>query len=88
MILMITFLLDCVVRHESENKMGSYNLAVIFGPCFFRSRQLELADLLNSGKFSRVIYLLLGGFETVFTSEEIVESRKILQELKKSSFLV
>ena len=45
--------------------MSSYNLAVVFGPCLFRPKTYSVEDLLNSGKFSKIILLLLEHFETI-----------------------
>lgn len=33
---MIAFLKKGIVFYYEKNKMNSYNLAVVFGPCFFR----------------------------------------------------
>lgn len=56
---LIGFLKKGIVRFKEINKMSSYNLAVVFGPCLFRPQTYSVEDLLNSGKFSKIILLLL-----------------------------
>ena len=53
------FLIKGIITYQQENKMSAYNLAVVFGPCFFRPKQYSLQDLMSSGKFSFMIKLLL-----------------------------
>lgn len=47
--------------------MNAYNLAVIFGPCFFRPQEYDLKDLIYSGKFAKILHTL---FER---QEELIE---------------
>ncbi len=54
-VLLLVFLSDYVVAQQEYNKMSSYNLAVIFGPCFFRPKEYDLKDLVYSGKFAKVL---------------------------------
>jgi hypothetical protein len=35
--------------------MSGYNLAVVFGPCFFRPKEYDLKDLIYSGKFAKIL---------------------------------
>lgn len=38
----IAFLKKGVIMYQEDNKMSAYNLAVVFGPCFFRPKQYRL----------------------------------------------
>ena len=58
--------------------MSAYNLAVVFGPCFFRPKQYTLQDLMASGKFSFMIKLLLENIEDVIGEEVFVEMGELL----------
>lgn len=64
----ISFLRKGIIKYQEVNKMSSYNLAVVFGPCFFRPKQYTLQDLMSSGKFSFMIKLILDNYEDA-TSE-------------------
>lgn len=57
-VLMLVFLTDYIVSQQEYNKMSAYNLAVIFGPCFFRPKEYDLKDLVYSGKFAKVLVTL------------------------------
>jgi Rho GTPase-activating protein 1 len=37
--------LNKVITHQDHNLMTTYNMAVVFGPNFFRSEVLKMADL-------------------------------------------
>lgn len=39
--------------------MSAYNIAVVFGPCLFRPLEYKVDDLINSGKFSKIVLLLV-----------------------------
>lgn len=52
---MSVFLNEYVIAQKDYNKMSSYNLAVIFGPCFFRPKEYDLKDLIYSGKFAKIL---------------------------------
>lgn len=66
-VLLLVFLTDYVVSQQEYNKMSSYNLAVIFGPCFFRPKEYDLKDLIYSGKFAKVLVTLFD------RQEELIE---------------
>ena len=46
--------------------MSAYNLAVVFGPCFFRPKNYRLEDLMSSGKYSFIVKLMLENYEDIF----------------------
>lgn len=54
-VLLMVFLTDFVLKQKEVNKMSGYNLSVVFGPCFFRPQEYDLKDLINSGKFAKVL---------------------------------
>lgn len=56
------FMKQGIIKYQEENKMSSYNLAVVFGPCFFRPKQYSLQDLMSSGKFSFMIKMILDNY--------------------------
>lgn len=56
------FLKKGIIIYQENNKMSAYNLAVVFGPCFFRPKQYRLEDLMSSGKFSFMIKLILENY--------------------------
>jgi hypothetical protein len=47
--------------------MSAYNLAVVFGPCFFRPKHYRLEDLMSSGKYSFIVKLMLENYEDIFS---------------------
>ena len=59
---LVGFLKMGIVKNQENNKMSSYNLAVVFGPCLFRPLEYKVEDLLSSGKFSKTILLLIENF--------------------------
>lgn len=59
------FMKQGIIKYQEENKMSSYNLAVVFGPCFFRPKQYSLQDLMSSGKFSFMIKMILDNYQEV-----------------------
>ena len=64
-----------------QNKMSAYNLAVVFGPCFFRPKEYRVDDLINSGRFSKIVLLLIENYDKIFQEkgkevEQTLESNK------------
>lgn len=55
LVLLVVFLTEYIISQEEHNKMSAYNIAVVFGPCFFRPKEYDLKDLLFSGKFSKFL---------------------------------
>jgi len=53
--LLVVFLVDYIIAQQEHNKMSGYNLAVVFGPCFFRPKEYDLRDLIYSGKFAKIL---------------------------------
>ncbi len=62
MLYVVAFLKKGIITYVEDNKMSAYNLAVVFGPCFFRPKQYRLEDLMSSGRFSFMIKLLLENY--------------------------
>jgi hypothetical protein len=54
-VLLLVFVSDFIIRQKDANKMNAYNMSVVFGPCFFRPKEYDLKDLINSGKFAKVL---------------------------------
>ncbi len=54
-VLLVIFLNDYIISQKDYNKMNGYNLAVVFGPCFFRPQEYDLKDLIYSGKFAKIL---------------------------------
>lgn len=54
-VLLVVFLTDYIIAQKEYNKMSGYNLAVVFGPCFFRPQEYDLKDLIYSGKFAKIL---------------------------------
>ena len=54
-VLLAMFLIDYIIQFKDYNKMTAYNLAVVFGPCFFRPKQYDLKDLVYAGKYAKVL---------------------------------
>jgi hypothetical protein len=79
-VLLLVFLTDFIVRQQEVNKMSGYNLSVVFGPCFFRPQVYDLKDLINSGKFAKI---LSNCFEQ---QAEIIEEgeRKLAESILKA----
>ena len=67
---MSAFLVKGIVANKEINKMNAYNLAVVFGPCFFRPYAYSLQALMSSVKFSSIVLLTLENFETLLGSDE------------------
>lgn len=68
-----------MIKQKEVNKMNAYNLSVVFGPCFFRPKEYDLKDLINSGKFAKVLVVC---FES---QEELIEpaERRLAEEVLK-----
>ena len=62
----VGFLKKGIVKYEVHNKMSAYNLAVVFGPCFFRPKEYRVDDLINSGRFSKIVLLLIDNYDRIF----------------------
>ena len=75
------FLKKGIVKYEQQNKMSAYNLAVVFGPCFFRPKEYRVDDLINSGRFSKIVLLLIDNYEKIF-KEKGEEVFKTLEKNK------
>lgn len=67
---LVEFLKYKVAVKEQYNKMGCYNLAVVFAPCLFRPREYKLQDLASSFKFIKVLQAILTNFERLFGDYE------------------
>ena len=80
-VLLVVFLHDYVISQEPYNKMSAYNLAVIFGPCFFRPKEYDLKDLVYSGKFAKVLVTIFGNPEALIDKAEIDLARGTLHQL-------
>jgi len=48
-----------VVEFSEDNKMNSYNIAVIVTPNIFRVKQITSKDLMNHGTLSDVFTLMI-----------------------------
>jgi hypothetical protein len=51
--------------------MNNYNMSVCFCPCIFRAKQATLEDLMNSGRFAKILDILITRFEDIFPKEEL-----------------
>lgn len=51
--------------------MNNYNMSVCFCPCIFRAKQASLQDLMNSGKFAKIIDILFSRFEEIVGKDEL-----------------
>jgi hypothetical protein len=66
---LIVFLKEEVISREEKNKMNNYNMSVCFCPCIFRAKQASLQDLMNSGKYAKIIDILFSRFEEIIGKE-------------------
>jgi hypothetical protein len=82
LVLLIAFLSDFVIRQKDVNKMNAYNLSVVFGPCFFRPEEYDLKDLINSGKFAKVLLTLFEAQEQLIDPAERTLAEEILKLLQ------
>jgi Rho GTPase-activating protein 1 len=80
-VLLTIFFRDYVISQKERNKMNAYNLAVIFGPCFFRPKEYDLKDLMFSGKFAKVLVTIFEAPEDFISPAEIDLARGELQKL-------
>lgn len=83
---MITFMQRGIIANQELNKMNSHNLAVVFGPCFFRPKEYKLESLMYSGKFSVIIKLVLEHEEEIVGEEEYFEFCNLLEKHKMAFF--
>ena len=60
-----------VVKHEPENRMTSYNIAVTVGPNIFRPLAVSPADLFNAGTYYDVVIRLMENYEIIFEGAAI-----------------
>jgi hypothetical protein len=51
--------------------MNNYNMSVCFCPCIFRAKTATLEDLMNSGRFAKILDILITKFEEIFSKEEL-----------------
>lgn len=51
--------------------MNNYNMSVCFCPCIFRAKQASLQDLMNSGKYAKIIDILFSRFEEIIGKEQL-----------------
>ena len=79
---MISFLKRGIILHQEHNKMSAYNLAVVFGPCFFRPKIYRLEDLMSSGKFSFLVKLFLENLEDIVGEENAIRMYNLLDKSK------
>ena len=79
--LLVVFLNDYVISQKEFNKMNAYNLAVIFGPCFFRPKEYDLKDLIYSGKFAKILMTIFEQPEGLIEEAEINLARGTLKNL-------
>jgi hypothetical protein len=82
-LLLVAFLKRKIIANQAQNKMNAYNLAVVFGPCFFRPKEYDLQDLIYSGKFAKVIITCLSS-EDLFEAAEINLANSIIDMLERS----
>ena len=61
--------------------MNAYNLAVIFGPCFFRPWEYDLKDLIYSGKFAKILLTIFDKPRELIDEAELGLARGTLQGL-------
>ncbi len=70
LIYLTSFIKYEVITLMEENKMNNYNMSVVFCPCFFRSKQPSVQDLMNSGKFAGVLNILFNKYDDIISKEE------------------
>ena len=80
-ILLVVFFNDYVIAQKDFNKMNAYNLAVVFGPCFFRPKEYDLKDLIYSGKFAKILMTIFENPQELIEQAEIDLARGTLQTL-------
>lgn len=51
--------------------MNNYNMSVCFCPCIFRAKEATLEDLMNSGKYAKILDIIFNKFEEIFSKEQI-----------------
>jgi hypothetical protein len=66
---LLRFLKQEVLKHK-KNRMTENSMSIVFSPCFFRPRVETFYDLLNSGKFAWVLYVVIKHYEEVLEMEE------------------
>jgi hypothetical protein len=81
-VLILVFLTDYIVEQKDLNKMNGYNLSVVFGPCFFRPKEYDLMDLINSGKFVKVLVNCFDKQSDIIEQGERNFAKAILQSLQ------
>lgn len=84
-ILLIVFLTEFVIAQKQQNKMNSYNLSVVFGPCFFRPKEYDLKDLINSGKYAKILMTCFDNQAILFEQGERNLAHGILKSLADGS---
>ena len=60
-----------VVKHEPDNRMTSYNIAVTVGPNIFRPLTVRPADLFNAGTYYDVVIRMMENFDILFEGAPI-----------------
>ena len=70
-ILYLARFLNHVVSFSADNKMNTYNIAVIVTPNIFRVKQITSKDLMNHGTLSDVFTLIMGNVDHIINQIEL-----------------
>ena len=74
----LSFFIDSVVSRSSDNKMTSYNVAVVLNPCLFRSEKVSMQDLVFGKKLVRILETIFVSFDEIFGNA--AEQQEVVRE--------
>ena len=72
-----------VVRFQSENKMGSYNMAITFAPVIFRTKHLFKEDIMSVNTHYDVMIRMIENYNEIFSEDFKIEVQGIKTEIAK-----
>ena len=75
-LLFLMLFFEEILNFSLENKMNSYNLAVVFAPTLLKPRKISMNDLVNAGVMVTSLNEIILNFKEIFELKEIEKCNK------------